>query len=158
MTSHTKAFLPIVHLYVKQHNNETDLFIKKKLKEALKDTLKKMTDQKVTMVSDAVLEACQPLGIDPFELLWTKRNVLGKDEKGKSLLLWEHTTPLAEYFESLITCGSEQEINEVVENYSGVCWLMRHEDNVLNASGFRSKRPGGWEEVYESCGIKIIRK
>lgn len=158
MTPHTKAFLPIVHLYVKQHNDETDPFIKKKLKEALKDTLKKMTDQKVTMVSEAVMNACQPLGIDPFELLWTKRNILGQDENGKSLLLWEHTTPLAEYFESLIACKSEQEVNKVVENYSGVCWLMRHEDNALNAGGFRSKRPGGWEEVYESCGIKIIRK
>ena len=118
MTPHTKSFLPIIHIYVKQHNDETDPFIKKKLKEALKDTLKKMTDQKVTMVSKAVMDSCKPLGIDPFELLWPDRNKLGRDENGKSLLLWEHTTPLAEYFNSLIACESEKEINDVVAGYS----------------------------------------
>ena len=158
MTEHTKSFIPIIHLFVKQYNNESDLFIKKKLKEALKDTLKKMTDQKVTMVSKAVMEACTKIDVDPFELLWTKRNVLGKDENGKSLLLWEHTTPLAEYFEALVSCETIIEINEIIKNYSGVCWLMRHEDNLLNKNGFRSKRPGGWKETYTKCGIQIIQK
>jgi hypothetical protein len=158
MTEHTKSFIPIVHLFVKQYNNESDLFIKKKLKEALKDTLKKMTDQKVTMVSKAVMEACTKIDVDPFELLWTKRNVLGKDENGKSLLLWEHTTPLAEYFEALVSCETIIEINEIIKNYSGVCWLMRHEDNLLNKCGFRSKRPGGWKETYAKCDIQVIQK
>jgi len=151
-------FKPIVWLYVQQHNKTKDPFIEKKLKEGLKDTLKKMTDQKVTMVSEAVMNACKPLNIDPFELLWTDRNILGKDKNGKSLILWEHTTPLAEYFESLIGCKSEHEVSQVIENYSGVCWLMRHEDNALNEAGFRSKRPDGWQKAYESCGIKIILK
>lgn len=158
MTEHTIAFKPIVWLFVQQHNSAKDPFIKRKLKEALKDTLKKMTDQKVTMVSEAVMEACKPLGIDPFELLWTKRNILGKDQSGKSLLLWEHTTPLEEYYKSLVACNTQEEVYNVIENYSGVCWLMRHEDNALNAGGFRSKRPGGWKKVYKSCGIKIISK
>ena len=158
MTVQDIAFKPIIWLFIQQYNSTNDLYIKKKLKEALKDTLKKMTDQKVTMVSEAVFLACQEINQDPFELLWTKRNILGKDENGKSLLLWEHSTPLAEYFESLIKCNSETEVEETIENYSGVCWLMRHEDNLLNKSGFRAKRPGGWEETYNKCGIKIIRK
>mgnify|MGYP000361862016 CR=1 FL=1 len=158
MTEHTERFKPIVWSYVQQYNRTQVPFIKKKLKEGLKDTLKKLTDQKVTMDSEEVMNACIPLEIDPFELLWTKRDVIGKDESGKSLLVWEHTTPLSEYFESLIACKSEQEISHVIENYSGVCWIMRHEDNALNAAGFRSSRPYGWEEAYKSCGIKLIRK
>tara|TARA_B110000259_G_scaffold152469_1_gene172443 strand:- start:4079 stop:4555 length:477 start_codon:yes stop_codon:yes gene_type:complete len=158
MTEHTMAFKSIVWLFVQQYHSTENLFIKKKLKEGLKDTLKKMTDQPVTMVSEAVMNACNKIDKDPFKLLWTDRNVLGKDEKGKSLLLWEHSTPLKEYFESLIKCESQIEVDEVLETYSGVCWLMRHEDNNLNAGGFRSNRPGGWEETYNKCGIKIIRK
>ena len=117
-----------------------------------------MTDQKVTMVSEAVMTACKSQGIDPFKLLRTKRNILGRDESGKSLLLWERTTPLAEYFESLIKYISQDEIDETIEAYNGVCWLTRNEDNSLNAGSFRSKRPGGWEETYNKCGIKIISK
>tara|TARA_B110000459_G_C16502831_1_gene444218 strand:+ start:610 stop:1092 length:483 start_codon:yes stop_codon:yes gene_type:complete len=156
MTEHTKSFLPIVWSYVKQYNLTEDLFVKKKLKEGLKDTLKKMTDQKVAMVSEAVMIACNKINVDPFELLWTDRNVLGKDENGKSLLLWEHSTPLAEYFESLVNFKNEREFYEIVENYSGVCWLMRYEDNLLNKSKFRSSRPGGWKKAYESCNINVI--
>lgn len=158
MTEQDITFKPIIWLFIQQYNLTNDLYIKKKVKEALKDTLKKMTDQKVTMVSKNVFLACQEINQDPFELLWTKRNILGKDKNGKSLLLWEHTTPLAEYFEVLIKCKSQLEVDVSIENYSGVCWLMRHEDNMLNQGGFRSKRPGGWQEVYESCGIEIIRK
>ena len=85
MTEHTKSFLPIVWSYVKQYNLTEDLFVKKKLKEGLKDTLKKMTDQKVAMVSEAVMIACNKISVDPFELLWTDRNVLGKDENGSHI-------------------------------------------------------------------------
>ncbi len=158
MTEQDITFKPIIWLFVQQYDSSKDSYTKRKLKEALKDTLKKMTDQKVNMVSEAVFIACQEINQDPFELLWPKRNILGKDENGKSLLLWEHSTPLEEYFESLIKCKSETEVGEAIENYSGVCWLMRHEDNLLNKSGFRAKRPGGWEETYNKCGIKIIRK
>jgi len=158
MTPLTKRFLSAIKDYVIEYNDETDPYIKSKLKEGLKGTLRIMTDQKVTMVSEAVMNACQPLGIDPFELLWKKRNILGRDESGKSRLSWEHTTPLEEFFKSLIACESEQAVEEVVKNYSGVCWIMRDEDNALNAAGFRSKRPDGWEVAYEACGIKIIRK
>ena len=158
MTEHTKLFLPIVWNYVKQYNTSKDPFIKKKLKEGLKDTLKKMTDQKVNMVSDAVIVACDKINVDPFELLWTKRNILGRDEKGKSLLLWEHTTPLAEFFESLVNYKTEREFYETIENYSGVCWITREEDNRLNKRGFRSKREDGWQAVYEQCGIKVTSR
>lgn len=158
MTEQNIAFKPIIWLFVQQYNLAQDNFVKKKLKEAMKDTIKKMTDQKVTMVSEAVWDECKKVGVDPFELLWTKRNILGQDENSKSFLLWEHSTPIGEFFDTLIKCESEDKVAEAIKNYSGVCWLMRHEDNMLNKSGFRAGRPGGWEKIYNQCGIKIIKK
>jgi hypothetical protein len=158
MTDHTQAFRPIIFLFVQQINKTKDSIIKKKLNEALKDTLKKMTDQPVQMVSEAAWEACQAKKLNPFDLMWPDRNILGKDITGKSLLLWEHTTPIGELYEILIKCKSEVEIQDTLENYSGVCWIMRYEDNLLNENGFRSKRPEGWQKAYEACGIKIVRK
>ena len=158
MTEQNVAFKPIIWLFIQQYNSAQDLFVKKKLKEALKDTIKKMTDQKVTMVSEAVMDECKKVGVDAFELLWTQRNILGQDENNKSLLLWEHSTPIGEFFGTLIKCENEDMVTDKIENYSGVCWLMRHEDNMLNERGFRASRPGGWEKIYNQCGIKIIKK
>ena len=43
-----------------------------------------------------------------------------------------------------------------MSNHTGVCWITREEDNILNKSGFRSNREEGWEAVYEKCGINVI--
>jgi len=158
MTNHTKQFESIVIIYVEQYNMTKDPFIKKKLKEGLKATLRKMTDQKVNMVSEAAMIACNKKDIDPFELLWPERNILGKDENGKSLLLWEHTTPLGELCESIISSKSKEEILKVITSYSGVCWVTREEDNKLNKAGFRSSRVNGWKSAYEQCGINVVYK
>jgi len=154
----SKTCFPIIYAFVNAYHNETDPSIKKLLRNAFTASLRNMTDWPVAMVSEAVMINCQQKGIDPFDLLWNKRNILGKDESGNSLLFWEHTTPLSELRNSLFECKSEQEVRKVLENYSGVCWIMRDENNMLNERGFRSKRPDGWEAAYEACGIKVIYK
>ena len=156
MTNQTKIFSKIIWEFITQYKNENDDFIKKNLKGALKTTLQKMTDQPVNYVSKGVLELCATREIDPFSLLWPQRNLLGKDEKGRSLLMWEHTTPLTELFHTLVECSSYSEVLGVLESYSGVCWITRQEDDKLNSSGFRSKRPEGWRNAYAKCGIEII--
>jgi len=158
MNDQDNAFKPIIEASVITYNATSNTMAKLKIKESLKETIKKWTDQPVNMVSVAVMQECEKRGINPFELLWPKRNIIGKDENGKSLLLWEHTTPIGELFDQFIKCKSGDEIENVMSSYSGVCWIMRHEDNALNKSKYRSKRPGGWKSCYESCGIEVIVK
>ena len=43
-----------------------------------------------------------------------------------------------------------------MNNYSGVCWITRQEDDLLNKNKFRNNRNGKWEKCYEKCNIKII--
>ncbi len=156
-----RDYSPIIHAFVAfldANYDKIDLYDKNRIIAALMAALRNITDRPVDMVSEAVMINCQQKGIDPFDLLWNKRNVLGRDKSGKSLLAWEHTTPLSELRDSLVECKSEQEVRKVLENYSGVCWIMRDENNILNERGFRSKRPNGWEAAYEACGIKVIYK
>lgn len=154
MTEHIKLFEPIIWLMVQQYNSTEVHHSKKKLKEALKDTLKKMTDWPVSLVSESVMDLCYEKGINPFHLLWPQRNILGKHE-GKSMLVWEHTTPLSQFFETLVSCNSLAEVGIAIENYSGVCWVTREEDNRLNKN-FKQKRPNGWQSAYQQCGINVV--
>ena len=157
-------FLPVIHSYVKSYQEVKEPFLKKKLKEGLKDTLKKWTDQPVKMVSQSVLEKASQMSppINPYDLMYTDRKKLGMVESGdklpKSWLVWEHSTPLNELYQNLVECRSLEEIKDVLSNYSGVCWISRDEDNQLNKNGFRSTRPGGWKECYKQCGINFIYK
>jgi hypothetical protein len=157
MNTQDKDFAPLIWTAVQCYNRASDDYSKKKLKEALKDCLKKWSDQPVKMISEAV----QNLNVDgtknPFDLMWTDRNIFGKIYN-KSMIVWEHTTPLNEFYQTLVKCKSFEEIEMALSNYSGVCWITRDEDNLLNKNKFRSNRPGGWESCYSSCGIKLIKK
>ena len=59
-------------------------------------------------------------------------------------------------FEKLTSTISKEEIISNLENYSGVCWITRQEDDILTKSGYRSNRPEGWKKCYEKCGIEVI--
>jgi len=161
---HDILFKPIIWAYIKEYNKAGDAHVKKKLKEGLKDTLKKWSDQKVKMISKSVYHRAQTKypEIDPFELMWPQRNKMGKvkyeGKNPKSWLVWEHTTPLAELFETLIKCTSETDVSKTMKNYSGVCWISRKEDDLLNKNKYRSKRPGGWKKCYKECGIYLVSR
>lgn len=157
MNAQDKDFAPLIWIAVERYNNSFDKHSKTKLKEALKDCLKKWSDQPVKMVSEKVYNMAKESGIDPFTLMWPKRNIFGKKDN-KSILVWEHTTPLNEFYQTLIKCKTLQEIELELSNYSGVCWITRNEDNLLNKNKFKSNRPGGWEKCYSICEIKIIKK
>lgn len=157
MTTQDKDFLPLIWTAIECHNNSTNDFSKKKIKEALKDCLKKWSDQPVKMVSETVYKLAEKKGIDPFELMWPDRNVFGKINN-KSLIVWEHTTPLNELYLNLINSKNINEVEKKLSNYSGVCWISREEDQRLNENKYRSVRPNGWKKCYELCGIKIIFK
>jgi hypothetical protein len=100
---------------------------------------------------------CESLGVDIDKLPKDKVGRIVGGTKSKPALLGEHTTPIIEFI-SLLISSPIGDIRSLLENYSPVCWVTREEDNVLNKNGFSRKRPNGWKECYESCGIKPILK
>jgi len=89
--------------------------------------------------------------------MWTSRYVFDKNA-AKASIVWEHTTPLNEFYQTLVKCKSQAEVELELTNYSGVCGITREEDNLLNKNKFRSNRPGGWAKCYDDCQIKIIKR
>lgn len=154
---HDEAFLTVLWAYVRQHRQATHSATRKKLREGLKDALKKWTDMPVKMASEAAAALAANCRQDIFRLMWTDRHRCGV-EAGRSKILWEHTTPLNEAFETLAACADEAEVRRWMQGYSGVCWITRDEDDELNRRGYKSKRPGGWRDCYTRCGIMVLER
>jgi len=153
-------FLPIMWAFVQSYNSTKTPFLKKKLKEALKRTIYKWTDLPPKYVSTEIIRLFKERGIeaDPFNLTYPDRNILGRDDKGRTIMLWEHTTTNHETYQKFVDCVSIEELKDAMLNHTGVCWITREEDNLLNKSGFRSTRQDGWREAYANCGINVVEK
>lgn len=153
-----EMWLPIFWSHVQSYNSATNKFLKKKLKEGLKRNIYKWTDLPPKFVSTEIIRLFEENGIEesPFDLIYTDRKILGRNEDGRTIMLWEHTTTNHETYLEMVACKTQEELSKVMKNHSGVCWITRDEDIRLNKSGFRSNRKDGWRKAYEKCDIKFI--
>lgn len=129
----------------------------KNAKRALDRLLRAWTDYPPTYVSEKAMLLFKENKIDPSST--TRKNSRVFNSKGdnkKPLIVFEHTTPINELIKLLVSIESG-EIEEALLNYSGVCWITREEDNLLNQNKFRNHRNGDWENAYRSIGINPIK-
>jgi hypothetical protein len=154
----TDAFAPSIWEYVSRYNKtQSKSNLKRQLNGAVRTSLQKWSDRYPKIVSLKAYKLAKKHKKDLFKMLWKDRKECGVNKKGKSNLVWEHTTPINELIKSLCTCKDLQCIKNTLNNYSGVCWITRNEDDALNKNSYGSKRPGGWKKCYGKCGI-ILRK
>ena len=159
-------FSIVLHSLIKTHNQlPKGDDVKKKLKESSYRVLRKWSDLKTPMlISKKAYELIKKQDkklIDRFVadnglpiLYYKDRLFCGRDEKGRSNLVYEHTTPISQFFKDLCKTKSVEEVVVALENFSGVCWITRQEDDILNKK-YRRKRPNGWRACYKECGILV---
>ena len=159
-------FSIVLHNLIKIHNQlPKGDDVKKKLKESAHTILRKWCDLQFPMlISEKAYELIKKQNIELFHgdvtdtefpmLYYNDRLYCGKDEKGRSNLVYEHTTPIAQFFKELCKTKNTEEVEKGLENYSGVCWITRQEDDILSKK-YRRKRPNGWRACYEECGIVV---
>lgn len=131
-------------------------------KRALNRLLRAWTDYPPKYVSKKALLLFEEAGKSPKDTsrkdsLMFGRVEYGKDgeRKGKSKIVFEHTTPINEFIDHLLTLDSINQIKDAMNRYSGVCWVTREEDNLLNEKKCRSNRNGKWEKCYNDYKITI---
>jgi hypothetical protein len=149
------AFAPGLQKQIEEHNKATDPYLKQKLREAINDVLRKFTDQYPAGVSENAKKLAANYGVDLCDKLWTDKNICGKTGN-KSNIVWEHTTPIKELIDTLLKCKDLACVKKNLNDYSGVVWITRQEDNCLISKGYKNKRPGGWKKCYQDCDITII--
>lgn len=125
-------------------------------KRALNRILRAWTDYPANYVSESCLKLFNCEKIDFSNIDRRHTLILGRNKEGKSMIVFEHSTPVNELIATLMRLNTLENINTALKNYSGVCWITREEDNRLNEHGFKNNRNGNWEECYKLCGIKPL--
>ena len=75
--------------------------------------------------------------------------------KRRGKLVLEHTTPIMDFVNHLLTLPDELWI-KTIQEYSGCCWITKEEDMRLKEKGFNTKRDGCWKKCYENCEIILV--
>ena len=159
----SKAFIEVIKIYVNQIQNSTDKKVTRPLKGGLDMALRILTGSHVTFISESILRRIQEhkLDLNPFDLIWEQRHSMGPiiiNNRKHSYAVWEHTTPIREFRESLISLQNKDEIAQTINKYPGVAWISREENNKLNSLGFQRKRPGGFLICYEKASITVLNE
>ena len=157
-----EAFIEVVYAYTKAIQKLPE-DKSRPLKGGLDMALRILTGSHVTFISESILQRIQEhkLDLNPFDLIWEKRHSMGQviiNNRKHSFAVWEHTTPIREFRESLISSQNKEEITQTINEYPGVAWISREENNKLNAMGFQRKRPDGFLKCYERAGITLLNE
>ena len=154
---HVDKWLPGFVWAIGLYNNAEDKTDRSIARGMMRKLVNKYTDRPPFLASEKALALAEKHGRNLFEMRWSHRNRCGK-VNGKPALMWEHTTPNSVLCDQLLDCSNEQEIRAALKNYSGVCWITREEDDILNSAGYLTKRPGGWKSCYSQVGISVVSK
>lgn len=154
---HVEKWLPGFLWVISLYKSAQDNIDRSIARGTMRKLVAKFSDRPPTLASKKALELAAAHGQDLFSMRWAHRNRCGK-VKGKPALMWEHTTPNSVLCDQLLSCESADDIRDALKNYSGVCWITREEDDLLNKAGYLAKRPGGWKECYSSVGIETVTK
>ncbi|MDC0230462.1 hypothetical protein OAK19_00715 [Aureispira] len=154
------SFIEIICAYVnaiKTVNTENP----KGLKGGLDMALRILTGTHATFISESILIQSQKIGVNPFDLIWEQRYTMGKmliNKRKYSFAVWEHTLPIREFRENLILSKNKKEIIQTINDYPGVAWISREENNKLNSLGYQRKRPFGFLKCYEEACITLLNE
>ena len=165
----TEIFAPSIWAKVKElneiaHNEKLNVHEKKvieqKLKASINHDLRMWEEEQPKMVSQGAHTLAANFNVknetahDITKIKYSERHIYG-GTTGKPDLMFDHTTPVNETVEELTKCPSLADVKNVLNKTSQVCIITRLEDDLLNKKGFRKKRPGGWKDGYDECGIVI---
>lgn len=141
-------------------NSDEKKVITQKLKASINHELRMWEEEQSKMVSCAAkimaddFNKANNTNHDITKIKYPERHVFG-GTTGKPNVMFDHTTPVNETVEDLIKCSSLPDVLNVLNTTSQVCIITRLEDDLLNKKGFGKKRPGGWKDGYDQCGIQI---
>jgi len=145
------SFARVFHLFLNELKvNEG--FSHSKMKYAFNRTIRMWTLKPPEIISKNVLDyfIINHPNINPFKVNHRPRNKYGID------LIFEHTTPISTLLKQLEQSETLEQVKSAMNNYSGLCIISKEEDKCLERGGYSRKRPQGWRQAYDSCGIEVM--
>jgi len=151
------SFARIIHTVVKEYNNAPDEFTKVQIKWSLQTIVNCWSDKPYKLISKGIADHFinNHPKINPFKLRWKTCKKYGVVNK-KRYIVFEHTTPISMVMKQLFLTNTLSEVNQVLNDYSGICLITRNEDDTLYSKGYGSKRLNGWKQAYNDCDIVVM--
>jgi hypothetical protein len=155
---YNSSFARISWIHVQEIQRAEDPTIKKQIFGNFNHLIRVWSGNRAKYVSKQALALFRERrpGLNPFDVRWEQRIVLGFHSPRKPKIVWEHSIPVGQFIKELAKCESLAEIEKKMDTYPGACWITREEDNLLNSSGYKNSRPGGFETCYAKCGIEVL--
>jgi hypothetical protein len=152
------SFSKIAWCHVQEIQKSHDPIIKKQILGNFNHLIRTWSGNRAKLISKAALELFSSVKpeINPFDIRWEQRNILGTHSQRKPKIVWEHSIPVGQFIKELSTCKSFSEVETKMNLYPGVCWITREEDDALNSNGYKNSRPDGFKTCYTNCGIEVI--
>jgi hypothetical protein len=123
--------------------------------------LREWTNRPPQYVSEKVLQRFLTLApnINPYNIhRHGKKQLRGKNVSiNISDLVWEHTTPVNYVIKKIMEADDLEQVVDALNQFTGICWVTKEEDQCLDKSGFRRERPD-WKKAYQNCNINPISK
>lgn len=141
--------VPIILNVLEKLSQVKDKRVRSQLRKTSRRSFQFYSEELPRMISLKALEVFQTKGVDPQTIgSFSKTKGINKD------LVLEHTTPIMEFIDELLSLPVEDREDRIL-NYSGVCWVTKEEDKLLEKK-YRTKRQGQWEKCYKECGIDFV--
>ncbi len=152
------SFSRIAWSHVVELRRSNDDLIKKQIFGNFNHLIRVWSGNRAKFISHKALELFSGIkpDLNPFDVRWEQRNILGFDSPRKPRIVWEHSLPVGQFIKELSTIETFEIFEPKFLEYPGACWITREEDDKLNSSGFKNGRPGGYLKCYTQCGIEVI--
>lgn len=156
------AFKKVIYSYVLEVRKVPKKY-ERQITGGLDIALRILTGSHATFVSRGMIDWIieEKLKVNPFDLRWEHRHLMGGSFYGgrkMSVAVWEHTIPIRQFREELLTLTSLESVEDAINNYPGVAWITRDEDRRLSKNGFQKNRPDGFIKCYEKAGIELMNE
>jgi len=123
-----------------------------RVREAVSDDLKKVSNLAIPEVSRAALLEARRLGINLFEKTWHDQPSF---DEGREVFHLEHVRPVSALREECLLAASVAEVLEVLATKIRVAWILKSEDVGLTSRGYRSNRPDP-DQAYRAAEIELV--
>ncbi len=123
-----------------------------RLLEAVSDDIRKYTDLLTPVVSVAAKSAADRLRIDLSTRGWHDQS---KFDPGREVFFFEHMTPVSKVRDECLKATSVEQILSILREKLRIVWILRVENEKLNALGYSSDRADP-AAAYHHAGIRIV--
>lgn len=122
-----------------------------RINESISEDIKKYTDLITPGKSKNADERARIIGIELCSQSWHDQP---KFDNKRQIFQYEHYYTVKSIREKCLIANSEVEIENILEKYSKVIWILKDEDKKLTALGYRSDRDNS-AIAYKEAGIEI---